>query len=130
MKVKVKVYDICKYNENSKKVAEADYDIESFEVLNGDQVDIASFGNDEDDFDEYLVLHLTDGGTSTFRNSYVDLFRQGCDISIKVTDFTVWKDDEMGHKYPVKSGFKNAREAIEWIEEHERYYPGWHLSWI
>ena len=78
MKVKVKVYDICKYNENSKKVAEADYDIESFEVLNGDQVDIASCGNDEDDFDEYLVLHLTDGETSTFRNSRVDLFRADC----------------------------------------------------
>lgn len=78
MKVKVKVYDGCKYHEESKKVAEAFYDIESFEVLDGDQVDISSFGDDEDDFDEYLVLHLVGGETSTFRNSKVDLFRVDC----------------------------------------------------
>lgn len=86
MKVKVVVYDICKYNEESKRVAEAHYDIDDFEVLNGDQIDISSFGNDEDDYDEYLVLHLTNGETSTFRNSYVDLFKEGVDIAFKTSE--------------------------------------------
>ena len=74
MKVKVKVYDRIKYDEKSKKVAEASYEIEGFEILNGEQIDIESFGNDIDEHDEYLVLHLADGNTSTFRNSYVDMF--------------------------------------------------------
>lgn len=128
MKVKVKVYNHCKYDRKSKKVAEAYYDIESFEVLNGNQIDVASFGNDKDDFDEYLVLHLSDGETSTFRNSYVDLFIESNDTSEKTAGFEVWKDDEIGHEYPIKTGFSTEREAVDWIEDNENLYKGWHLS--
>lgn len=37
MKVKVKVYDGVKYKEESKKVAEIEYQIEGFEVVTGDR---------------------------------------------------------------------------------------------
>ena len=76
MNVKIKVYDRVKYDKESKKIAEAHYEIESYEIVNGDQIDIESFGNDVDERDEYLVLRLADGDTSTFRNSYVDMFRE------------------------------------------------------
>ena len=38
----------------------------------------------------------------------------------------VWKDDEMGNTYKVKS-FDNPLEAENWINKNERSYPGWHL---
>lgn len=83
--VEIEVYSECKYEaaklghmdvfENSIKV---DYSIESWEIITGeDAVEIESMTDDDgiDDHHEYLVLHLTDGNTATFRNSYVDMFR-------------------------------------------------------
>ncbi len=79
--VEVEVYSECKYEahdevfENSIKV---DYPIESWEIVTGEDAREIEEETDEsciDDYHEYLVLHLMDGTTSTFRNSYVDMFR-------------------------------------------------------
>lgn len=76
MKVLVEVYDSCKYERGSKKVGEARYDIESFEVKQISDKEIYSMGFDEvDPYGEYLILTLTGGETSTFRNSFCDMFR-------------------------------------------------------
>ena len=74
MLVKIRVYDRMKYHADAEQVAEARYEIERFEILNGEQISIESFGGDVDEHDEYLVLYLSNGESSTFRNSYVDLF--------------------------------------------------------
>lgn len=74
MLVKIRVYDRMKYHADAEQVAEARYEIERFEILNGEQINIESFGDDVDEHDEYLVLYLSNGESSTFRNSYVDLF--------------------------------------------------------
>lgn len=74
MLVKIRVYDRVKYHAGAEKVAEACYEVERFEILNGEQINIESFGGDVDEYDEYLVLYLSNGESSTFRNSYVDLF--------------------------------------------------------
>jgi hypothetical protein len=78
MKVLVKIYDGVKYNKDSKKVAEAKYDIEGYEVItdtDGSKVEQFTDAESVDDNHEYLILHFADGETSTFRNSYCDLFR-------------------------------------------------------
>lgn len=76
MEVFVEVYDSCKYERDSKKVGEARYDIESFEVKQISDEEIYSMGFDEvDPYGEYLILTLAGGETSTFRNSFCDMFR-------------------------------------------------------
>lgn len=79
--VEVEVYSACKYTaseevfDNSKKVQ---YEIESWEIVTGDdatEIENETDSSCVDDFHEYLVLHLTNGETATFRNSYVDMFR-------------------------------------------------------
>lgn len=85
MKVKVKVYDRCKYYPESKKVGELFYDIVNYKVeirrnkhkVKG--IDRCNCENvymiDTDGIDmEVLVLFLSNGETATFYNSYVDLF--------------------------------------------------------
>ena len=79
MNVKVKVYNTVKYNANSKKVAEVEYNnIRGYEVVTGDRATEIGLETDEssrDEYNEYLIITLEDGETSTFRNSYVDMFR-------------------------------------------------------
>lgn len=79
MDVKVKIYNGVKYNKDSEKVAEVEYkNIQSFEVVFGERATKISLETDEnsrDEFNEYLVITLEDGETSTFCNSHVDLFR-------------------------------------------------------
>lgn len=75
MKVLVKVYDGCKYEASSKKVAEVEYTIKGFQIVNGESLDLNGLG-DLDEYDEYLVITHEDGETSTFRNSHVDMFRK------------------------------------------------------
>ena len=79
MDVKVKIYNGVKYNKDSEKVAEVEYkNIQSFEVVFGERATEIGLGTDEnsrDEFNEYLVITLEDGETSTFCNSHVDLFR-------------------------------------------------------
>lgn len=75
MKVFVEVYDSCKYERDSKKVGEARYDIEEFEVRQISDEEIYSMGFDEvDPYGEYLILTLAGGETSTFRNSFCDKY--------------------------------------------------------
>ena len=78
MNVKVKIYDGVKYLPTSEKVAEVEYEIESFKVVTGDEAIEIGLSTDEssrDEYNEYLVLTLADGDESTFRNSHVELFR-------------------------------------------------------
>ena len=77
-KVLVKIYDRCKYEKGSKKIAEVEYEIVDFEIVSGQVADLISgLAEDElDEYSEYLVLKFEDGDTATFRNSHVDLFRR------------------------------------------------------
>lgn len=80
MKVKVKVYDEVKYSPFSEQVAEVEYDgVKGFDVVSDPaavyEIESHTDGNCIDENHEYLVLHLENGETSTFRNSHVDLFR-------------------------------------------------------
>lgn len=77
MNVKVKVYDTCKYNKESVKVAEVEYiNIRGYEIKRLTDNEISEMGFDDyDDHNEYLIITLANGEQSTFRNSYVDLFR-------------------------------------------------------
>ena len=75
MKVKVRVYDGSKYTA-PKSVKEVEYEINGFEVKQISDKDIRSMGFDEvDPCGEYLILKFQDGDTSTFRNSFCDMFR-------------------------------------------------------
>lgn len=80
--VVVNVYNECKYTaseeafENAKEVKLNG--IESWEIVDGEdakEIEAHTDGSCIDDYHEYLVLHFVDGTTSTFRNSYVDMFR-------------------------------------------------------
>lgn len=78
MKVKVKVYDGSKYKAGSQTVAEAEYEVEGFEVVIGEratEIGLTTDENSRDEFNEYLVLDLGNGETATFCNSHVDLFK-------------------------------------------------------
>ena len=76
MKVLVKVYDGIKYDAESKKVAEVEYDnVANLEVKTMTDEEIFEDGFDEtDEYREYAIIKFTDGTTSTFRNSHVDIF--------------------------------------------------------
>ena len=66
MKVKVKVYDGVKYWDGTQKVAEVNYDIQGYEVKQIPDEEIAAMGFDTvDEFEEYLILTLKSGETST-----------------------------------------------------------------
>ena len=79
MNVKIKIYDGVKYNIESKKVAEIEYDnIKGYEVVTGDkatEIGLETDENSRDEYNEYLVITLADGEISTFCNSHVDMFR-------------------------------------------------------
>ena len=72
MVAKVKLYDRCKYDKESKKVCVLSYEIISFKVEYRE--DLETGDKTKDDYDEYLILYLSNGETATFYNSYVDLF--------------------------------------------------------
>ena len=82
--VKVVVYDRCKYDAESQKIAEVDYKIVRWGIFNLNDFDhdekMDIINNDMiDEYDEYLKVWTKDEGngaeSSTFRNSHVDMFR-------------------------------------------------------
>ena len=79
MNVKVKLYNEVKYEATSKKIAEVEYhNIKGYEVVTGEKATEIGNTTDEasrDKYNEYLVITLNDGETTTFCNSTVDLFR-------------------------------------------------------
>ena len=75
MKVKLMVYDGVKYDENSVKIAEVEYNVTGFEVKEIPAIKILKVFDETDEYNEYLILTFANGETSTFRNSHVDLFR-------------------------------------------------------
>lgn len=76
MNLKVKVYDGCKYDAASKKVAETIYnDVVSLEVKVIADKEILKTYDETDEYNEYAIITFTDGTTATFRNSHVDIFR-------------------------------------------------------
>ena len=79
MNVKVKVYNGVKYEATSKKVAEVKYNnIRGYEVVAGGKATEIGLETDEksrDEYNEYLIITLEDGETSTFCNSHVDMCR-------------------------------------------------------
>lgn len=79
------VYEECKYTacelghkevfENCKQVQYKG--VTHIEIVTGDdakELEAETDGSCIDDMHEYLVIYFADGTTSTFRNSYVDLF--------------------------------------------------------
>lgn len=71
--VVVKLYDGVKYNAETRKIVDVEYEITGFKVVDAEEA--GAIGTDlVDEYNEYLVLYLADGDTATFRNSYVDLF--------------------------------------------------------
>lgn len=79
MKINVRLYDKCKYEKDSKEIWNGDYNVEKFEVkeIPQDEIEKETDGSCVDDYNEYLILYLANGETSTFRNSYVDAFMIG-----------------------------------------------------
>jgi hypothetical protein len=79
MKVKLRLYDKCKYDNDRKKIGDYEYEVSGYLHVNGGsiakQIESETDGNSIDDFHEYLVLEFKDGNTSTFRYSYCDMFR-------------------------------------------------------
>lgn len=79
MNVKVKIYNGVKYEISSKKIAEVEYtNIRGYEVVTGDRatkIGLETDRNSRDEFNEYLIIKLENGETSTFCNSHVDMFR-------------------------------------------------------
>lgn len=75
----VKIYDKCKYAMESQEVKTTTYtDVESWEIVTGEDAKEIERGLNNEDMDElheYVTLNFTDGSTSTYRNSHVDLFR-------------------------------------------------------
>lgn len=80
MSVKVVVYDKCKYDLTSEKVAEVEYkNIKGFDILSDimtvERIEAETDESGIDEYHEYLIITLEDGETATFRNSHVDMFR-------------------------------------------------------
>ena len=77
MDCRVRIYDGIKFFK-CKKVKDIYYrNIRGFEVVTGERatkIGEETDDNSRDEYNEYLVITLEDGNTSTFCNSHVDLF--------------------------------------------------------
>ena len=78
MKVKVKVYNMSKYNSNSEEIAEIEYNLVKIEVVKIPDEQIYAMGFDEnDEYGGYLIMTHGYGEKSTLRNFHVDFFFLG-----------------------------------------------------
>ena len=78
MKINMKLYDKCKYGEGVKVIKDVNITgIASLEVkeIPASEILRETDGSCVDDYNEYLILTYENGETSTYRNSYVDVFR-------------------------------------------------------
>lgn len=78
MKLNVKLYNECKYEEGAKVIKDVDLTgIASLEIkeIPASEILRETDGSCVDDYNEYLILTYENGETSTYRNSYVDVFR-------------------------------------------------------
>ena len=78
MKINMKLYDKCKYGEDAKVIKDVNITgIASLEVkeIPASEILRETDGSCVDDYNEYLILTYDNGETSTYRNSYVDVFR-------------------------------------------------------
>ena len=79
MNVKVRMYNMVKYDRNSKKTSEVEYNnIKGYEVVTGEKATLIGNETDEnsrDEYNEYLIITLENGEIATFCYSHVDLFR-------------------------------------------------------
>lgn len=77
-KVEIELHKSVKYFDSSEDLDRISYtDAVAWEVVTGEaaaKIEAESDGSCIDDFHEYLVITFADGETSTFRNSYVDMF--------------------------------------------------------
>lgn len=80
--MKVELYSECKYTASEevfKNAIVVEYDdVVYWDIVTGDEATALGLETDEnsrDEHNEYLVLHFEDGSEATFRNSYVDMFR-------------------------------------------------------
>lgn len=77
MRVIINFYDTCKYEDDSKVIAECELtDIASFKVK---KIPASEILRETDgscfDYNKYTVLTFENGETRTYRNCYVDIFR-------------------------------------------------------
>ena len=78
MKLNVKLYNECKYEKDSKVIKGVNLEgIVSLEIkeIPASEILKETDGSCVDDYNEYLILTYENGETSTYRNSYVDVFR-------------------------------------------------------
>ena len=78
MTVNIKVYDKCKYQEDSKVIASVDLTgVASVDVKEIPENEIlkTTDGSCVDDYNKYAILTFENGETSTYRHCYVDVFR-------------------------------------------------------
>lgn len=73
----LKIYNKAKYLPDSVVETEVFYkEVESMTMATLPTDEIHKLGYDEvDPFDEYVTFHFTNGSESTFRNSFVDVFK-------------------------------------------------------
>ena len=78
MKLNVKLYNECKYENDSKVIKDVNLEgIASLEIkeIPASEILKETDGSCVDPYNDYLILTYENGETSTFRNSYVDAFR-------------------------------------------------------
>lgn len=82
-KVRLYVYEGCKYTAKSPEDLGEEKEvyyggIAGFDIIEGgkeaEEIEAETDASGVDEFHEYLVLHLLNGETATFRNSHVDMF--------------------------------------------------------
>ena len=78
MRVNIKLYDKCKYVEESRVIASVDLTgVVSLDVREIPKNEILKItdGSCVDDYNKYTILTFENGETSTYRHCYVDVFR-------------------------------------------------------